>query len=261
MKRAGVLVCGVVAYATFLGTFLYLMAFLAGIGVPKRIDSGEPGPLGPAILINSLLVGLFGLQHAVMARDRFKSRWTQIVPEPLERSIFVVAASLVLTLLFWQWRPIPAVVWDVGSPWPRGAIWCLFTSGIAIVLYTSFLIDHFDLFGLRQVWLHFRGRPYTHVPFTVRSLYKVVRHPMMDGFLLTLWCVPTMTVGQLQFAILMTTYILVGVHMEERGLLRRLGEDYRLYCQNTPMLIPVPLRWRFWRTNVGKPFAADGRPA
>jgi len=212
MKRTVILLCGVLAYAGFLAAFLYLMAFMAGTGVPKGIDSGEAGSLGPAILINALLVGLFGLQHAVMARDAFKARWTRIVPESLERSLFVMAASLVLAVMFWQWRAIPAVVWEVPSPWLRGAVWCLFGTGIGIVLYTSFLIDHFDLFGLRQVWLHFCGRPYTHVPFSVRSLYKVVRHPMMVGFLLTLWCAPTMTLGHFQFAVMMTAYILVGVH-------------------------------------------------
>ncbi|MCH5377961.1 MAG: isoprenylcysteine carboxylmethyltransferase family protein, partial [Planctomycetes bacterium] len=193
MNRFVTLLCGVLAYAGFLAAFLYLTAFMAGTAVPKGIDSGQAGSLGWAMLINAMLVGLFGLQHAVMARDTFKERWTRIVPEPLERSGFVLAASLVLALLFWQWQPIPALVWDVESEWLRTAIWCLFATGIATVLYTSFLIDHFDLFGLRQVWLQFRGRPYTPVPFSVRSLYKLVRHPMMIGFLLTFYCVPTMT--------------------------------------------------------------------
>lgn len=258
MSRTVVLVCGIVAYATFLAAFLYLMAFMAGIGVPKGIDSGPAGPFAQAILINSLLLGLFALQHAVMARDAFKSRWTRIVPAPLERSIFVVAASLVLGLLFWQWRPIPTVIWDVELPLLRAALWCLFVTGIGMVLYTSFLIDHFDLFGLRQVWLHFRGRPYTHVPFAARSLYKWVRHPMMAGFLLSFWCVPTMTLGHLQFTLLMTAYILVGVYMEERSLSRKLGEDYRQYCQHTPMLIPLPLRWRQRKSDVREPLAPEG---
>jgi len=258
MNRTAVLLCGAAAYAGFLAAFSYLMAFMAGIGVPKGIDSGEVGSVGQAMLINTLLVGLFALQHAVMARDAFKSRWTRIVPESLERSVFVIATCLVLVLLFWQWRPIPAVVWDLEPSWLRSAMWCLFAGGVATVLYTSFLIDHFDLFGLRQVWLHFRGRPYTPVPFALRSLYKVVRHPMMIGFLLTVWCVPTMTVGHLQFAVLMTVYIVVGVHMEERSLLRKLGEDYRQYCQRTPMLIPIPLGWRPGKTSLADPLATEG---
>jgi len=223
MKQTVVLAGGIVAYVAFVASFSYLMAFMAGVGVPKGVDSGQVGSLGQSILINALLVGLFGLQHAVMARDWFKARWTRIVPEPLERSVFVVAASLILGLLFWQWQAIPALVWDIDTPWLRGILWCLFACGIGTVLYTSFLIDHFDLFGLRQVWLYFRGRPYTPVPYTVRSLYKVVRHPMMDGILLTLWCVPTMSLGHLLLAVLMTAYVLVGVHMEERSLVRRLG--------------------------------------
>jgi protein-S-isoprenylcysteine O-methyltransferase Ste14 len=258
MSRTAILVGGVVAYAAFLAAFVYLMAFMAGIGVPKGIDAGQPGSLLGAILINVLLLGLFAVQHAVMARDAFKSRWTRIVPEPLERSIFVLAASLVLGLLFWQWRAIPATVWHVELPALRAALWLLFSTGIGIVLYTSFLIDHFDLFGLRQVWLHYRGRPYTPVPFSVRSLYRVVRHPMMVGFLLTLWCVPTMTAGHLLFAALMTGYILVGVHMEERSLLRKLGEDYRLYREQTPMLIPIPLAWRPRKKRDREPLAVEG---
>lgn len=259
MNRTLVLAGGVAAYAGFLAVFLYLTAFMAGLGVPKSIDSGGAGSLGWGVLINSLLLGLFAVQHAVMARDAFKARWTRIVPEPLERSTFVVAASLVLALLFWQWRAIPGEVWSVQSPPLRYALWCLFATGIGTVLYTSFLIDHFDLFGLRQVWLYFRGRPYTHVPFSARSLYKVVRHPMMVGFLLTLWCVPRMTWGHLQFSALMTAYILVGVHMEERSLSRKLGADYLRYRQGTPMLIPIPRRWRFWRASPTGTLLPEGQ--
>jgi methanethiol S-methyltransferase len=261
MKRTFVLLGGFVAYGAFLAAFVYLMGFMAGVGVPKGIDDHATGSMGWAIAINSLLVSLFALQHAVMARDAFKSRWTRIVPWALERSVFVLAASLVLGLLFWQWQAIPIVVWDIQMLWLRAMVWCLFVLGILTVLYTSFLIDHFDLFGLRQVWVHFHRRPYAHVPFSVRSLYRWVRHPMMVGFLFAFWAAPTMTVGRLQFALLMTAYILVGVYMEERTLARKLGEDYRKYCQSTPMLIPLPLRWRPWRTREGVPMAREGHVA
>jgi methanethiol S-methyltransferase len=261
MNRIFVLLGGLVAYVAFLVSFLYLMAFTAGVGVPKGIDTGDAGSLGRAMLINVLLTGIFALQHAVMARDAFKSRWKRIVPPALERSAFVLAASLVLGLVFWQWQAIPAVVWDIQVSWLRAAIWGLFLLGIATILYTSFLIDHFDLFGLRQVWLHYRGRPYTHVPFSARSLYRWVRHPMMAGFLLTLWSAPTMTVGHLQFALLMTAYILVGIHMEERSLVRKLGKEYGEYREHTPMLIPLPLSWRPWRMRERAPIASEGNMA
>jgi methanethiol S-methyltransferase len=261
MQRTFVLFGGLVAYLAFLISFVYLMAFMAGIEAPKGIDTGTVSARDWALSINALLISLFALQHAVMARPAFKSRWTRIVPPALERSLFVLAASLVLGLLFWQWRPVPVVVWDVQTVWLRAVIWCLFVAGIGTVLYTSFVIDHFDLFGLRQVWLHYLGRPYTHVPFSVRSLYRWVRHPMMLGFLVTLWSAPTMTLGHLQFALLMTAYIVVGVHMEERTLARNLGEEYREYCQCTPMLIPLPFRWRSRRARGRVPMAPEGNVA
>jgi protein-S-isoprenylcysteine O-methyltransferase Ste14 len=233
-----ILACGVFAYLTFQVSFLYLFAFLAGIVVPKTVDSGEAGTLASAIAVNTLLLAMFALQHGVMARDTFKSWLTKWVPEPLERSIFVIAASSVLGLLYWLWQPIPAVVWDVQLPWLRGVMWSVFVAGILLVLYTSFLIDHFDLFGLRQVWLHYHGRPYAPVPFSAHSLYRCVRHPMMLGLLLAFWSVPTMTWGHVLFSALMTGYVVVGIHMEERSLVRKLGEDYRGYRERTPMLIP-----------------------
>jgi protein-S-isoprenylcysteine O-methyltransferase Ste14 len=261
MNRTFVLLGGLVAYVAFLASFVYLMAFMAGVWVPKAINTGDSGSWGRAFAINTLLAGIFALQHAVMARDAFKSRWKRIVPVALERSLFVLAASLALGLLFWQWQAIPTVVWDLEAPWLRVAAWCSFVLGIAIVLYTSFLIDHFDLFGLRQVWLHYRRRPYTHIPFSARSLYRWMRHPMMAGFLLTLWSAPTMTVGHLQFALLMTAYILVGIHMEERTLVRKLGKEYREYRERTPMLIPLPLSWRPWRLRERVPIASEGNMA
>jgi methanethiol S-methyltransferase len=239
MHRTTILACGIVSYLIFLTSFLYLFAFMAGIAVPKTVDTGAPGTNGRAIVINLLLLGLFACQHAVMARDTFKSWLTKWIPEPLERSFFVVAASSALGMLYWLWQPIPAVVWDVPLPWLRAVMWSVFGAGFVLVLYTSFLIDHFDLFGLRQVWLHFRGRPYTPVPFSARSFYKHMRHPMMLGLLLTFWSVPTMTWGHLLFSTLMTGYIAIGIRMEERSLLRKLGDDYRSYHQRTPMLVPA----------------------
>jgi len=238
MRRIVILACGVFAYLTFQVSFLYLFAFMAGIVVPKTLDSGRAGPLAPAIAVNSLLLAMFAVQHGVMARDAFKSRLTKCVPEPLERSVFVIAASSVLGLVYWLWQPIPAVLWDVQLSWLRGGMWSVFVAGLLLVLYTSFLIDHFDLFGLRQVWLYYRGRPYTPPPFSARSLYKYVRHPMMLGLLLAFWSVPTMTWGHAMFSALMTGYIVVGIHMEERSLVRKLGEDYCRYREGTSMLIP-----------------------
>lgn len=238
MTRTLALAYGVAAYLAFLASFSYLMAFVAGIGVPKTINSGQAGDLTTALVVNALLVGLFGLQHAVMARDGFKSRLTRYLPEPMERSTFVLAASLVLGLMLWQWRAIPNVTWAVDVPWIRAAMWCGFAAGWGLVLYSSLLIDHFDLFGLRQVWLYYRGRPYRPVTFATRSLYEYVRHPMMLGFLLAFWSVPSMSWGHLLFATFMTGYMLVGIHMEERSLMRKLGDEYCRYRDVTPMLIP-----------------------
>ncbi len=210
---------------------------MAGIVVPKTLDSGQAGPLAPAIAVNTLLLAMFAVQHGVMARDAFKSRLTKFVPEPLERSVFVIAASSVLGLVYW--------LWDRSQPFSgmsscRGCAGDVvrFVAGLLLVLYTSFLIDHFDLFGLRQVWLYYRGRPYTPPRFSARSLYKYVRHPMMLGLLLAFWSVPTMTWGDALFSALMTGYIVVGIHMEELSLVRKLGEDYRRYREGTSMLIP-----------------------
>ena len=238
MRRTIILLGGILAYLIFLVSFLYLFAFMAGVVVPKNVDSGTTGAIGLALAINILLLGMFACQHALMARDTFKTWVTKWVPEPLERSVFVVAASTVLACLYWFWQPIPAVVWDVPLPWLRAVMWSVFAAGFLLVLYTSFLIDHFDLFGLRQAWLYYQGRPYTPVPFSARSLYRYVRHPMMLGLLLTFWSIPTMTWGHFLFSTMMTGYIAVGIRMEERSLLRKLGEEYRSYHDRTPMLIP-----------------------
>jgi protein-S-isoprenylcysteine O-methyltransferase Ste14 len=239
MARLLVFVYGLIAYSAFFAAFLYLIGFVGNFGVPKSIDSGTQGAGGTAILVNVLLVGLFAVQHTIMARPGFKTWWKRFVPVPMERSTFVLVTSLLLGLLYWQWRPLPGTVWLVEPAPLRAILIGLSFVGWGIVLYSSFLIDHFDLFGLRQVTLHLRERPYRHHPFMERSLYKIIRHPLMAGFLIAFWATPTMTEGHLLFAGLMTAYVFFGIHMEERDLLRMLGDDYRRYHARTPMLVPA----------------------
>jgi len=232
------LIYGLLAYIAFFATILYAIGFVGNFVVPKSIDSGTQGSIGTALLVNIVLLGLFGIQHSVMARPGFKSWWMNIVPNPIERSTFVLLSSLLLDLLFWQWRPVTTVVWQIDHPLIRLVLAELSLSGWLMVFYSSFLIDHFDLFGLRQVVLHWRGRPYTHPVFMVRSLYTWVRHPLMAGFLLAFWSTPVMTTGHLLFAVVTTLYILVAIQLEERDLARFLGESYQQYRKETPMLVP-----------------------
>lgn len=239
MRRVFAVTYGVIAYGAFFVVFLYMIGFAGNMLVPKSIDSGAPGPIGLAILVNVALVGLFAVQHSVMARPAFKAWWTQFVPKPVERSTFVLLSSLILALLFWQWRPLPAIVWHFEDPLARTLLIGLSFLGWFAVLYSSFIIDHFDLFGLRQVFLYLRNRPYTHPPFAVRSLYRIVRHPLMVGFLIAFWSTPTMTAGHLLISVLLTGYILIGVTLEERDLARMLGSDYSLYRAQTPMFVPL----------------------
>lgn len=239
MGRFLALVYGTLAYGAFFVVFLYMIGFFGNMIVPKSIDSGVPVPLGQALLVNAALVALFGVQHSVMARPAFKSWWTKFVPAPIERSTFVLLTSLILALLFWQWRPMPAIIWDVQHPLAAALLTGLFFLGWFTALYSSFLIDHFDLFGLRQVLLYFRNRPYRHPPFAVRSLYRIVRHPLMVGMLVAFWATPTMTAGHLLLAFLLTGYIFVGVMLEERDLARHLGMDYALYRTQTPKFLPA----------------------
>lgn len=242
MGRIAIFLYGVMAYAMFFGTILYTIGFVENVGVPKSIDGGGQGPVGTAVLVNLSILGLFAVQHMIMARPGFKRWWTTIIPAAMERSTFVIFASSVLMLLFWQWRPIDAVVWDVGHPVARAVPMALSIMGFAIVFYSSFLIDHFDLFGLRQVWLHLRKLDYTQHPFMERSLYRVVRHPLMLGFLMAFWSAPTMTAGHLLFAMATTGYILIGTRMEERDLVRMHGEEYEAYRRRTGMFLPWPKR-------------------
>lgn len=238
MKRFLVLLFGGLSYAVFVGTFSYAMGFVGNTLVPKSIDSGATTSTSSAILVNLMLLSAFVVQHTIMARPAFKRWWTTVVPKPMERSVFVLVTSLILITLFWQWRPLPTVVWNVDASAVRGILMGLSLAGWGLVLYASFLIDHFDLFGLRQVWLYWKGAPYTHHPFQERSVYKYVRHPLMLGFLIAFWATPTMTVGHLLFAVGTTGYILMGTFFEERDLLTLLGRDYANYRERTPMLIP-----------------------
>lgn len=238
MKKFLILAYGIVAYAAFLCTILYMIGFIGGVIVPKSIDTGIPGSLPEAALVDLALILLFGLSHSVMARPAFKEQLTKFIPHAAERSTFVLVASLVLAILYWQWRPINTVIWTTPAP----ISWLL--SGVSIVgwvvvFLSTFLIDHFDLFGLRQVWLNFRGLEYSERPFVLRGLYKFVRHPLMLGFLIAFWFAPAMTLGHLLFAIAMTFYIFVGIFYEERDLAKMLGEDYLRYKEQASMIFPI----------------------
>jgi methanethiol S-methyltransferase len=239
MKRFLTIGYGGAAYALFLAAFLYLIGFVSNLVVPRSIDHGLPAPIGQAVLVNALLVGAFGVQHSVMARPAFKRWWTRIVPSPIERSTYVVLSSAVLVLLYWQWRTMPAVIWDVRQPAARLALWALFWLGWAIALAATFMVSHFDLFGLRQVYLAWRGKPYTHIGFHARLLYRLVRHPLMLGFLIAFWAAPTLTAGHLLFSVAMTGYILIATQLEERDLVAALGDEYRDYRREVPRLVPL----------------------
>jgi protein-S-isoprenylcysteine O-methyltransferase Ste14 len=237
MSRPVALVYGVVCYVVFFVTFLYLAGFVSNLGVPRSIDSGAAGPLGAALAIDTALLILFGLQHSLMARPGFKAWWTRFVPPPIERSTYVLASSAALIAIFAFWRPIPQPVWHT-----EGATAALLTAGlfagVGMVLLSTLLIDHFDLFGLRQVVLHFRGRPYEEKRFATPFLYRWIRHPLYVGWFMTFWIAPTMSAGHFLFALVMTAYILVAIPLEESDLLRALGEPYRRWRSRTPRFVP-----------------------
>jgi protein-S-isoprenylcysteine O-methyltransferase Ste14 len=240
MSRILVLAYGVASYLAFLASFLYAVGFVGNFLVPKSIDSGLEGSLPVAILVDTLLLLLFAVPHSVMARPAFKTWWTRFVPPPAERSTYVLVSSLSLGLLFWQWRPIPFVIWHVENPVGRGLLLAIFWAGWALVLLSTFMIDHFDLFGLRQVFLYASGRPYTSAGFKTPGPYRYIRHPIMLGFLLAFWATPSMTAGHLLFAVATAAYILIALHFEERDLLSFYGDQYRAYRKQAGLLLPLP---------------------
>jgi len=239
--RVATFVYGVLCYLIFFGTFLYAIGFLGDVMVPKSIDSGRTGPLGEALLINAALLTLFAVQHSTMARPWFKRMWTRIVPNQIERSTYVLLSSLALILLFALWQPIGGIIWKVEQPVLRAVLYGLFATGFLVVLISTFLINHFDLFGLRQVYLYLRGKPYTQLRFGTPILYRHVRHPLYLGWLFAFWATPTMTIAHLVFAIATTAYIFLAIQFEEKDLIDAYGDDYKRYKQNVPMIVPVRL--------------------
>lgn len=238
MGRFIAFIYGVGTYALMFLTFLYLFGFLANVIVPKSIDAGPTASLSMALLINVVLIVVFGIPHSVMARPGFKQWWTRIVPETVERTTYVLVATLLMILLFWQWQPMTQVIWQANAVWAQGILWGLYCLGIVVLFASTFIIDHFDLFGLRQVTLNFMQKPYTNLGFKVTFFYKFVRHPLYVGWLLIFWATPNMTLGHLIFAIGMSAYILIAIRYEERDLEQFHGADYANYKRRVPMLIP-----------------------
>jgi len=240
-RRLGFLY-GIANYVVFLAVFLYAIAFVGDFWVPKTIDSGGPtGAFWPSLLTNLGLLGLFALQHSGMARQRFKEWWTKtVVPEPLERSTYVLLSNAVLILLYWQWRPMPEVVWTVNATWAVWGLWGLFGLGWGLVLVSTFMISHAHLFGIRQVHEHLQGHDAPSAPdFQVTGLYRYVRHPLNLGFLIAFWAAPHMTAGHLTFALATTAYVFAAMYLEERDLLALFGEKYRAYREQVPMIVPT----------------------
>ncbi len=243
MKRWLIFCYGVACYAIGFLTLLYVIGFVGNLWVPKSIDAAPSAPLGLALLIDGALIGLFGIQHSVMARPGFKRWWTRIIPAEAERSTYLLFTSIALGAMFVFWEPLGGGVWDVQSTLGRELLYGGYALGWILVFVSTFLINHFDLFGLRQIWLQLRGKPYKTLPFKTPMLYRIVRHPLYFGLVLAFWSTPTMTVTHLVFAIATTVYILIAIQLEERDLLAE-HPEYARYKRSVPMLVPF-LRKRY----------------
>ena len=237
-RRLAAVAYGALSYAAFLATFLYTIGFLAGLVVPKAVDDGAAGPAWLAVVVDLALLSVFAVQHSVMARPWFKRAWTRVVPVAIERSTYVLAASGVVALLLWQWRPLPHEVWSAGPGWARALLWAGCLAGWGIVLLSTFLLGHFDLFGLKQVLARWQSREYAEPQFGRPLLYRWVRHPLMSGFLIVFWCTPDMSQGRLLFAATASAYIVVAVRFEEHDLRRHLGAAYDRYAEEVPRFVP-----------------------
>ncbi len=242
MTRILAFLYGVLCYLIFFVTFLYAIGFVGNVVVPKSIDTGTAVPLALALLIDALLLSVFAIQHSVMARQWFKRLWTRMVPQPVERSTYVLVASCALLLLFWQWRPLTAIIWDVRNPTGAILLQGLFWIGWGLVLVSTFLVDHFGLFGVKQVYTYLKQQPSEPQPFKTPAVYKTVRHPLYLGFIIAFWSTPRMNLGHLFFAIMTTAYIILAIQFEERDLIRSYGDQYRDYRRRVSMLIPMPPR-------------------
>jgi len=255
LKRVVVFAYGVTSYGVFFATFLYSVGFIGNLVVPKTMDSPSRIPFLYALGIDVLLLGIFAVQHSVMARPWFKRAWTRVIPEPAERSTYVLLSSLALIALFAFWQPLGGTVWNLESPTGRSIMYQLFGLGFGLVLIATFLINHFDLFGLRQVWLYLVGRPYTHLTFRTPLFYKYIRHPLYVGWFMAFWFTPTMTGAHLLFAVMTTLYILMAIRWEESDLIDSHGEQYIQYRESVPMFIPNGSTMRNVSTEVNRPAA------
>jgi protein-S-isoprenylcysteine O-methyltransferase Ste14 len=244
VKRLAIFLYGLISYAIFFATFLYAIGFVGDFAVPRTIDGAPQMPFWPALGVDLALLGIFAVQHSLMARPFFKRWWTRVVPESAERSTYVLFSSVALIALFFYWQPLGGEIWNVTDPTWRAVLYGLFAFGFGLVLVATFLINHFDLFGLRQIWLQLLGRPYTALRFGTPGPYKLIRHPLYLGWFFAFWATPTMTVTHLMFALATTAYILIAIQLEERDLIDALGNDYREYREHVPMIIPFTRRKR-----------------